>query len=263
MTFCSRALVTLAILLAGLPTEAVSNATGSGFVIGKGGQILTAAHVVSNCTSIQVRQPLTPAIAATVVAKDMQNDIALLHVNRNFGAMASLRTGTLRTGEPISIVGYPLAGLLSTEPNLTTGVVSAAAGLSDDVRFVQITAPVQPGNSGGPVLDSSGHLVGLVTSKLDFRVAIITGALPENVNFALKSEMIALFLNSFGVPFSSTPSNRTLSTAGVVDLAKQFAVLVSCNNNNRVAAALSRRAKPARTNPSNWRHQIQPGWFSH
>jgi S1-C subfamily serine protease len=91
-------------------------------------------------------------------------------------------------------LGYPLSGLLSSDANVSVGNVSALAGLRDDSRYLQISAPVQPGNSGGPLLDASGHLVGIVTAKLDaVRLARFTGDIPQNVNFALKTEVARTF----------------------------------------------------------------------
>ena len=89
-------------------------------------------------------------------------------------------------------------GFWPATTNLSVGNVSALAGLGDDSRYLQISAPVQPGNSGGPLLDASGHLVGIVTAKLDARVARFTGDVPQNVNFALKAEVARTFLDSKG-----------------------------------------------------------------
>jgi S1-C subfamily serine protease len=80
--------------------------------------------------------------------------------------------------------------------------VSALAGLGDDTRFLQISAPVQPGNSGGPLFDASGHLIGIVTGKLDvMRLAPFLGDIPQNVNFALKAEVVRIFLDSKGIAY--------------------------------------------------------------
>jgi S1-C subfamily serine protease len=92
-----------------------------------------------------------------------------------------------RLGEEIVVYGFPLAGLLASSGNVTTGNITALAGLGDDIRFLQISAPVQPGNSGGPVLDRNGNIVGIVVSKLDaIKTAIATQDIPQNVNFAIK-----------------------------------------------------------------------------
>jgi Trypsin-like peptidase domain len=97
-------------------------------------------------------------------------------------SVAVFRDGPLRTGDAIVALGYPLSGLLATGANVSVGNVSALAGLRDDSRYVQISAPIQPGNSGGPLLDASGHLAGIVTSKLNaIRALQVTGDIPQNV----------------------------------------------------------------------------------
>jgi uncharacterized protein len=100
--------------------------------------------------------------------------------------------GRRRQGDSVVALGYPLTGLLSSDVNVTTGVISALAGVRSDTRFLQLTAPVQPGNSGGPLLDMSGHLVGVVSAKLN-AVAVATGDIPQNVNFALKGGVAKKF----------------------------------------------------------------------
>jgi S1-C subfamily serine protease len=91
--------------------------------------------------------------------------------------------------------GFPLAGLLSSGPTLTTGEVSALAGLRNNEQQYQISAPVQPGNSGGPLLDMSGNVVGVIVSKLNAqRIAQQTGDIPQNVNFAVKGSEALDFL---------------------------------------------------------------------
>lgn len=239
--------------------------TGSGIVIGRQGEVLTAAHVVKNCKNLQVSRPLQRPVNADVVAKDTQNDLALLRAKIGLGQPALFRAGTaIRAGESVMAIGYPLAGLLSTEPNLSTGVVSASAGLGDDVRYLQVSVPVQPGNSGGPLLDGSGHVVGVVSGKLDFRVAQFTGAIPENVNFAIKSEMAQLFLRSFSVSYQSAPSTAPIPTAAVADVGKGFTVFVTCRNAATVSEipASGPHAHRAR-NVHDWTARLHPDWFKH
>ena len=97
-------------------------------------------------------------------------------------------------------VGFPLPGLLASEANVTTGIVSALAGIGDDTRFLQMTVPVQPGNSGGPLLDLEGRVVGVVVGKLDaVKVASVTGDIPQNVNFAIKAGVLRSFLDASAV----------------------------------------------------------------
>ena len=99
-----------------------------------------------------------------LVARDTTNDLALLKVDFNSSHIASLRFA-VRLGENVEAIGYPLSQVLATTGNFTTGNVTALAGIGDDSRYIQISAPIQPGNSGGPLLDENGNLVGIVTSN--------------------------------------------------------------------------------------------------
>ena len=97
---------------------------------------------------------------------DTNNDLALLNTSIN-SVVATLSSGNLQQGDNINVVGYPLHGLLASGAQITSGNVSALAGLQNDSRFIQISAPVQPGNSGGPLVDASGNVVGVIVSKLN------------------------------------------------------------------------------------------------
>jgi hypothetical protein len=152
-------------------------------------------------------------------------------------------------------MGYPLSGLLATGAKLTVGNVSALAGLGDDSRFIQISAPVQPGNSGGPLLDTSGHLVGIVTQKLNvLRVApLVGGDIAQNVNFALKTQVARTFLDSKGIAYQRAPSEQQLSPADVGEMARPFTVFVECrykSSSGAATAALPERSPPATNKPS-------------
>jgi S1-C subfamily serine protease len=127
------------------------------------------------------------------------------------------------------VVGFPLRGLLAAEATVTSGEVSALAGLRNDNRHLTISAPVQPGNSGGPLLDSSGNLVGVIVSKLNAQqVAQVTGDIPQNVNFAIKSSVARNFLEANGVDFEVAASGETIPTADIADRARRFTYLVEC-----------------------------------
>src|SRR6516225_4036588 len=153
--------------------ENANTATGSGVVVGRHGEILTNSHVVEDCKSITAQLSSQKPQAATIIARDQKNDLAILQTQPFPASVAVFRLGApLRAGDAIVVLGFPLSGILASTANLSVGIVSALAGLGDDARYVQISAPVQPGNSGGPLLDTSGHVVGIVTAKLNaMRVA--------------------------------------------------------------------------------------------
>jgi S1-C subfamily serine protease len=212
------------------PAGAADTSSGSGVVVGSQGEILTNSHVVEDCGTISVQLSPGNSETAALVARDEKNDLAVVRVNHPPSSAAEFREGApLRAGNTIVALGYPLSGLLATTANLSVGNVSALAGLGDDSRYVQISAPVQPGNSGGPLLDASGHLVGIVTAKLDAaRVARFTGDIPQNVNFAIKAEVARTFLDSKGIAYRTVRSDKQLSPADVGDVARPFTVHIKC-----------------------------------
>jgi hypothetical protein len=142
------------------------------------------------------------------------------------------RTGPApKLGDAVVAFGYPLPGLLSSEGNVSTGILSALSGLQNDVRFVQISAPVQPGNSGGPLFDSSGHVIGVIVAKLDaVRVAELTGDIPQNVNFAVNWAEVRAFLDDAGVPYQKEISQRSSTTSSIAAAASRIAVAIECTS---------------------------------
>ena len=221
---------------------------GSGVVIGSQGEILTNAHVVRECTGITVRPPSGSSFTAHVIARDDKNDLAAVSGSSSLSARAVFRDGApVRAGEAVVAMGYPLSGLLAATANLSSGSISALAGLRNDQRYLQISAPVQPGNSGGPLLDSSGHLIGIVSAKLNAAlVAAYTGDIPQNVNFALKAEVAQAFLDSKAIAYRKARSDQNLSAADVGDIARPFTVQLECVSLNsaeqRTLAGVSQQA---------------------
>jgi len=199
---------------------------GTGFFVSKEGHILTNNHVVKGCRRITSQN----GELLQLVARDTGLDLALLKAHGGPPQIAVFRTGApLRLGDSVIVFGFPLPGVLSAQGNLTTGVLSATAGLQDDIRHIQITAPVQPGNSGGPLLDSSGHVVGVVVSKLDvLKIADVTGDLPQNVNFAINWAEVRTFLDEQAVPFSRDLSLKTIPTSDIAARAAQYSVAIEC-----------------------------------
>jgi S1-C subfamily serine protease len=207
------------------------SSSGTGFVVGIG-RVLTNDHVAKGCAEMRVRTANGRELTATVAAADPQRDLALLTVQGGDpGPPLPFRSGPeLRRGEGVVTYGFPLAGLLSSGPTLTTGDVSALAGLRDNPRQFQISAPVQPGNSGGPLLDGSGNVVGVVVSKLNAqRVARSTGDIPQNVNFAVKGAEAVDFLRRNGVqPRMAHSAGQPRGAAEVGEVAHPSTVFLRC-----------------------------------
>jgi S1-C subfamily serine protease len=204
--------------------------SGSGVFVNSAGTILTNAHVINGCSTITASGPIATT-SMQVLRADAQTDLAVLVPEHSLAVEPiRFRFGTpIRAGESVVAIGFPLAGLLAAEPIVTLGNVSALAGLRNDTSFLQISAPVNPGNSGGPLLDDRGQLVGIVTAKLDaVAVAGVTGDIPENVNFALKAAIAEIFLQSAGVQPVYGGRTKKLAPADVADLAKRSTVFIIC-----------------------------------
>lgn len=178
-------------------TEAT--ASGTGFFVAEGGYILTNEHVAGRCDKLDVNLPDGEVREATLVKADSENDLALVTTVKGGAAIASF-AHLARLGEAAYAFGYPLAGLLSSSGSFTGGNVNSLEGIGDDGRMLQISTPIQPGNSGGPLLDASGNVIGVVRSKANaIAIARITSDISQNVNFAVKSEVAAGFLRSVGI----------------------------------------------------------------
>ncbi len=157
-------------------------AFGTGFFVAIDGKTLTNVHVVDRCHEVFVGFE-GQQVTARVLARDDENDLALLATDLHPASAANWRPSIMQ-GEDIVVFGFPLAGALATSGNVAVGNVTALAGLGNDSRFLQISAPVQPGNSGGPLLDRKGNVVGVVVAKLDaLGIASATGDIPQNRQF--------------------------------------------------------------------------------
>ncbi|MCB4822649.1 S1C family serine protease [Roseicella aerolata] len=204
--------------------------SGTGFVVAPG-RLLTNWHVAEGCTELRARTARGVEVPATLTARDTERDLALLTTRGEVGPPLTFRQGPeVRRGEGVVTYGFPFAGMLSAGATLTTGDVSALSGLRDNQRHFQISAPVQAGNSGGPLLDMSGRVIGVVVSKLNAqRIAQVTGDLPQNVNFAVKGREALDFLRRHGVePATGAAARPGLTPADVGEVAEPSTVLLRC-----------------------------------
>lgn len=217
-------------------------ATGTGFLISSQGHILTNSHVVAGCSDVQAVAG-SSTLPAAIVASDQQNDLALLKTAPWEHPALSFRADhRLRLGESVAILGYPLQRLVSTSITLTSGNISALAGLGNDVRVLQFTAPIQPGNSGGPVLDASGLVIGMVFAKLSASgMAKATGDLPQNVNWALKASIIKDFLDTKEIRYNVETGRPPVDLTALGDTAKGAIVRVHCMQSGPISSITSPR----------------------
>jgi hypothetical protein len=204
----------------------VLSSSGSGFFVSDGGQILTNHHVVEDCSSLRVEQPGSGAIAATVAARDVNNDLALLRTSSKPTIVAKFGSQT-RLGQSIYVFGFPMFPNLSSSGNFTVGSVTALTGPRDDTGFLQISAPVQPGNSGGPLLDKRGNVVGIIVGRIEKL---------QNVNFAIKSSVALNFLSSNAVDTKDRETTASeLPPEEIADLAKSFSLRILCYTTTKSA----------------------------
>jgi S1-C subfamily serine protease len=204
--------------------------TGSGFVVSSNGHVVTNQHVVDGCVGdIQGNLTGEAPIKLRIVSTDETNDLALLQGSGSFKEAAAIKGTAVRSGESIVAIGYPFHGLLTSDFTVTTGIVSSLSGVLNDTRYLQISAAVQPGNSGGPLLAATGEVVGVVSAKLNaLKFAKATGNIPENINFAIKTGALRDFLDNSVVPYQTSDVKAELKTADIARNARSFTVLISC-----------------------------------
>jgi S1-C subfamily serine protease len=205
------------------------SSSGTGFYVHYDGYLITNDHVVAECKSISV-QLHDKELPTIIVRTDPTNDIALLKTEKTPKVIGVFRQGrSVRTGEEIFAIGYPLTQVLSDDLKITDGLVNSLKGLGNNSRMLQISAPVQPGNSGGPLLDRYGNIVGVVTSKIDaVKIAQYTGDVPQNINFALKASVVRDLLDSEEIDYGVAPSQKKMEVVDIFRMAKEFTALVGC-----------------------------------
>jgi len=213
-----------------IPSASTPNrpkASGSGALISTDGLILTAAHVVQGASRIEV---ITPAgkFVATVVKVDTTNDIVLLKCNGvNFTPLPVAPSKEARAGKSVFTVGFPNIQLQGSDPKLTKGEISSQNGFQDDPTEWQISVPIQPGNSGGPLCDENGNLVGIVESTLNpLTMAKIAGEIPQDVNYAVKSSYILPLLDDVQNLPPPRPSTESTKFEDVVGNVQKSSVLI-------------------------------------
>lgn len=177
--------------LAASVAQAQRVSTGTGFFVTADGFFVTCFHVVVGGGNVNLRNLKGETIPARVVLTDRVNDLALLKAEGSFKPLPVASSSEMRRGAAIVTMGFPNVRQQGIEPKVTDGIINSFSGANNDPRVFQVSAPVQTGNSGGPLVNMEGNVVGVVASKLDAQaIARQTGDIPQNVNYAIKSQFL-------------------------------------------------------------------------
>lgn len=173
---------------------------GSGFIIDADGHILTCEHVLAGKKDATIWLD-GMRYEAKKIQTDNDNDVALLEINNvrsvSFKYLDLISTDSIKMGDDVYTIGFPLSNILGNKPRLNKGLISSEYGIDDDPKKIQITVEIQAGNSGSPLLNKDGQVIGIVQETINpFKVAQQTGGtLPQNVNFAIKTNAFKEFLD--------------------------------------------------------------------
>lgn len=205
----------------------IAASSGTGFFITNKGHIVTNNHVIDSCNEVKAYYN-NNANATTLVASDLVNDLALLKTNINPIDIFPIAKKDIGLLEEVFVAGFPFGKAISSSIKVTKGVVSSLTGIGDNYSNVQVDAALQPGNSGGPIVDESGNVVAVAVSKLDFAMAIeLFDAIPENTNFGIKSSVLQIFLKANNV-ILTPPSNTKLATKDISKRITNATVYLDC-----------------------------------
>lgn len=206
------------------PQKKVSKSSGTGFVVSRDGHILTNAHVVDGCSTI-----LVDGENANLLETSSAFDLAILKTKiSNDKNVAMFSANPAKLNSDVTAIGFPYADLLGGL-NVTRGSVSSLKGFRGDPVTFQISAPVQSGNSGGPLVASDGDVVGVVVSKLDaLAIAENGGDLPQNVNFAIRGEIAKLFLAQNQIEPQLSLASELLNPETLAEKAAKFTSFIEC-----------------------------------
>ena len=200
---------------------------GSGFFVTRN-HIITNNHVTDDCDEIEVKNKNYKSVVE-LVDSDKNTDLSLLITGNPQDNFLSLRNGkAVRTGEQAIALGYPLASSLGSDLKVTIGNVAALTGYENNIAELQLTAPVQPGNSGGPLIDENGNVIGVIVSRLENVGGLKKGRIAQNVNFAIKSNMAKIFMDLNMIDYQVRKPGNKVAIEKLVEDAKSSVVQIIC-----------------------------------
>jgi len=200
--------------------------TGTGFFVSKSGHILTNYHVIKGNKDISIIFEGS-SYTAKVIDTDPINDVALLKIEQDTKSLSLEVKHKSFKGEKTIAIGYPNVSLQGFEEKATIGYINSLSGIMGDTRFLQISNPIQPGNSGGPLLNNKGEVIGIVTSTLNQSAAIkATGTVAQNVNYALKITYALPMLISNEVPYSNFERKKEIKDVDNIKASNSSLVMI-------------------------------------
>ena len=202
-------------------------ASGTGFYVSNAGHVITNDHVVDGCKDIKVQSTGTD-ISTVILATDPKNDLALLKASHTPSMYFSISNNDPEELQDVIVAGYPFGDAFSSTIKFTQGVVSSLAGIGNDYSQFQIDAAIQPGNSGGPIVDSYGNILGVAVAKLGLKKIMDDyGVVPENTNFGIKASAVRNLMVGNNVKVKS-PQSKTVTTSEKVKSIKAATVHLTC-----------------------------------
>ena len=189
-------------------SQIVSASSGSGFAVSNDGYLVTNNHVIEGCQKVFVHRR-GKKYETDIVAYDTRNDLALLKGNFRPDVTLPLSSTKPYLAQDIYVSGYPFGMNLSSSVKVTKGIISSLTGIGNNLAAMQIDAALQSGNSGGPILDEYGNIVGVAVAKLDVKFALENfGAIPENTNFGVKANIVEALLDANGVKYQQGKAEK-------------------------------------------------------
>jgi hypothetical protein len=202
-------------------------ASGSGFAVSSVGHVVTNNHVIDGCAYVKIHHK-GKAIRSTVIYRDALNDLAVLKGDFVPSAVFKISRRNPEIMQEIFVAGYPFGDRISSSVKVTKGIISALSGIGNNISNIQIDAALQPGNSGGPIFDGKGNLVGVAVAKLDLKLVVENwGVVPEGTNFGIKSNVVVNLLESNGINIQEAGS-ASLSNADLGKMMSGATYHLSC-----------------------------------
>ena len=206
----------------------ISASSGTGFFISSEGHIVSNNHVIDSCHTVNINYQ-GDAKPAKVISRDRANDLALLQVDINPKDIFLISSNDAMLLEEVYVAGYPFGKSVSSSIKVTKGVVSSLSGLGDNFSNIQIDAALQPGNSGGPIINNEGKVIGVAVAKLDFKQTIKTyGAIPENINFGVKSSVVNSFVKSNNIKTNKSIKEKIINKKDLAEKIQNATVYLDC-----------------------------------